>query len=91
MKGKFIVFEGCDGVGKSTQSALLAKRLLDEYPGRNIVLVKEPGTTALGEYLRDLLKHSDIEMHPDAEALLFNAARVQLIQEDIQQKEDCCS
>ena len=83
MTGNFIVFEGCDGVGKSTQSALLAERLRGHYLKRNVVLVKEPGTTALGEHLRDLLKHSDIDMTSDAEALLFNAARVQLIEEVI--------
>jgi dTMP kinase len=68
----FIALEGLDGTGKSTQAPLLA-----DYLGA--VLVREPGGTALGERLRQLLiDHHTGDLGPRAEALLFLAARAEL-------------
>ena len=72
----FISFEGGEGAGKTTQAGLLHSRLCDlEIP---CDLVREPGGTTLGEYLRNYLK-SDQPLTPEAELLLFEAARVELV------------
>jgi dTMP kinase len=74
------VFEGPDGVGKSTQVALLADWLREA--GQSPVVVREPGGTALGEAVRTLLLHPSAAAAPlDAltEALLFAAARAELV------------
>ena len=76
----FISFEGIDGSGKSTQAVLLAERLGAE--GREVVAVREPGGTALGERIRELLLDGP-EMSPWAEAALFAAARAELVAEVI--------
>ena len=78
--GLFIVFEGGEGSGKSTQAEHLLHRLSEV--GRQSVLVREPGTTALGAYLRDYLK-SKRPLTLEAELLLFAAARAQLVAEEI--------
>jgi dTMP kinase len=75
MKGLLITFEGPEGAGKSTQVELLRAALADRAP----VVTREPGGTPLGERLRDLLLHSDVDMTPEAEMLLFMAARAQLV------------
>jgi dTMP kinase len=69
-RGRFIVFEGVDGVGKSTQAARLAARL-------GAVLTREPGSTALGVQLRALLLDPAVEIGDRAEALLMAADRAQ--------------
>jgi dTMP kinase len=72
-----IVFEGGEGVGKSTQIRLLAEYLAESaVPG---VALREPGGTPLGEELRRVVLSPDHEISPRAEALLFMAARAQLI------------
>lgn len=76
----FVSFEGVDGSGKSTQARLLAERLDGE--GREVVLTREPGGTAAGERIRDLLLHGE-ELAPWTEAALFAAARAQLVDEVI--------
>jgi dTMP kinase len=76
----FVTFEGVDGSGKSTQARLLAERLREE--GREVVLTREPGGTALGEQVRSLLLHGE-QIAPWAEAALFAAARAQLVDEVI--------
>jgi dTMP kinase len=76
----FVTFEGLDGSGKSTQARLLAKALADE--GRDVVATREPGGTALGERIRDLLL-GGTDVSPWAEASLFAAARAQLVEEVI--------
>ena len=76
----FVTFEGIDGSGKSTQVRLLAERLRAE--GRDVVETREPGGTALGERIRELILHGD-SMAPWAEAALFAAARAQLVDEVI--------
>lgn len=76
----FITFEGVDGSGKSTQARLLAERLGED--GREVVVTREPGGTALGEQIRALLLHGG-DVAPWAEATLFAAARAQLVEEVI--------
>lgn len=71
----FIAFEGGEGAGKTTQAGLLHAALQElDYPAR---LLREPGGSVLGEYLRDYLK-SARPLTPEAELLLFAAARVEL-------------
>ena len=69
--GCFITFEGIDGAGKSTHVGWVAERI--EASGRAVVATREPGGTALGEKLRELLLHEP--MARDSEALLMFAAR----------------
>ena len=73
----FISFEGIDGSGKSTQVARLAAAL--RAAGRTVVLVREPGGTALSESIRALLLDPAAEIHATAELFLFTAARAQLV------------
>jgi dTMP kinase len=83
MKGSLITFEGAEGSGKSTQLSLLAERLLSE--GWPVRTVREPGGTPIGEEIRHTLKHSAANqaMTPEAELLLMNASRAQLVREVI--------
>ncbi|MDJ1122240.1 dTMP kinase [Olsenella sp. YH-ols2217] len=77
-RGRFITLEGTDGVGKSTQAALLADAL--EARGLEVVRLREPGGTALGERVRALLLEPTEEpVSPIAELLLFEASRAQLV------------
>jgi dTMP kinase len=76
----FITFEGVDGAGKSTQVRLLAEQLRAE--GRQVLETREPGGTALGEKVRDVILAVG-SLAPWAEALLFAAARAQLVDEVI--------
>ena len=72
--GRFIVFEGGEGAGKSTQARLLAEALRER--GLEVLLTREPGGTPGGEAIRELLLHPPGEGWPaQAEALLFAAAR----------------
>lgn len=74
MKARFIVLEGIEGVGKSTQIPLLAEWL--KQCGCRVTLTREPGGTALGEEIRALLLSRRQEgMCPDSEMLLMFAAR----------------
>jgi len=83
MKGIFITFEGTEGGGKSTQAASLAARLQEN--GRKVRVLREPGGTPIGEEIRHTLKHSDSNhaMTSEAELLLMNASRAQLVREII--------
>ena len=73
----FLAFEGADGAGKSTQVKLRAEHF--ERQGREVVICREPGGTELGEKLRGiLLDPGSGDMGPEAEVLLFMAARAQL-------------
>ncbi len=76
-RGRLVTFEGGEGSGKSTQAAALAARL--EAAARPAVRLCEPGGTPLGETLRDLILHSGPEITPEAELLLFLAARAELV------------
>ncbi|HWH24321.1 MAG TPA: dTMP kinase [Candidatus Limnocylindria bacterium] len=77
----FITLEGPDGAGKSSQAALLGERL--RAAGREVVLTREPGGTELGEQVRGVLLGGGPARDPLADALLFNAARRQLVDEVI--------
>ncbi|TAL02555.1 MAG: dTMP kinase [Verrucomicrobia bacterium] len=81
MKGLFITFEGTEGSGKSTQVALLVERL--RGLGRTVRVLREPGGTPIGEEIRHTLKHSHASdaMTSEAELLLMNASRAQLVRE----------
>ena len=82
LKGLFITFEGLDGCGKSTQMELLATALRER--GYVVLVTREPGGTALGESIRDLLldpRHHG--MSTRAEALLYAAARAHLVEQVI--------
>jgi dTMP kinase len=83
MKGLFITFEGTEGGGKSTQIALLAQTL--RVQGYSVITLREPGGTPIGEEIRHTLKHSlsNHAMTPEAELLLMNASRAQLVREVI--------
>ena len=83
MAGLFVTFEGTEGSGKSTQIQLLARRL--EGLGRKVLSLREPGGTPLGEEIRHTLKHSSAGagMCPEAELLLVNASRAQLVRQII--------
>jgi dTMP kinase len=83
MSGMFITFEGNEGSGKTTQIALLVGRL--RSLGRSVLSLREPGGTPIGEEIRHTLKHSNQNsaMTPEAELLLMNASRAQLVREVI--------
>lgn len=83
MSGLFITFEGTEGGGKSTQIKLLAERL--RGLGCTVRVLREPGGTPIGEEIRHTLKHSDCNhaMTSEAELLLMNASRAQLVREVI--------
>jgi dTMP kinase len=71
--GFFISFEGIDGAGKSTHVDAFRGLMQDRYPNKEVVMTREPGGTALGEQLRNLLL--DAPMNLETEALLMFAAR----------------
>src|SRR6266700_1477105 len=82
-KGLFISFEGTEGCGKSTQVELLVQRL--RALGYIVRKHREPGGTPIGEEIRHTLKHShqNHAMTAEAELLLMNASRAQLVREVI--------
>ncbi len=77
INGLFITLEGGEGAGKSVQLEALAAELSGQGP--NIVTTREPGGTPLGERLREVLLDVDSEFDPLAEAMLFAAARTELV------------
>jgi dTMP kinase len=74
MAGLFVTFEGIDRSGKTTQARLLCEAL-----GEEAHAVREPGGTEVGERLRDLLKNQTLSIAPETEALMFAAARAELV------------
>jgi dTMP kinase len=82
-KGVFITFEGSEGCGKSTQIDFLARQL--RTIGYRVRMAREPGGTPIGEEIRHTLKHSksNAAMTAEAELLLMNASRAQLVREVI--------
>ena len=72
-RGWFIVFEGVDGSGKSTQIELLSMKLRDE--GVDHVLEREPSDGNIGRFIRDYAEAGDRYLQPESEALLFTADR----------------
>jgi dTMP kinase len=78
MRGLFVTFEGIDRSGKTTQARLLCDAL-----GADALGVREPGGTEAGERVRAILKDQSIALSPETEALLFAAARAELVSEVI--------
>jgi dTMP kinase len=82
IKGLFFAFEGIDGCGKSSQAALLVRRLSEQ--DYHVVATREPGGTAIAEKIRQvLLDPNNHEMTSECELLLYLAARAQHIREKI--------
>jgi dTMP kinase len=82
MRGLFIVFDGIDGCGKSTQLARAAERLVRE--GHKVVTTREPGGTAIAEKIRSVILSSDHKAMVDqCELLLYAASRAQHVREKI--------
>lgn len=77
-RGRLLVLEGAEGVGKTTQVTRLVEALVAR--GERAVAFREPGGTPLGDAVRALLLSPDSEVAPRAEALLFMAARAQLLE-----------
>jgi dTMP kinase len=80
-RGMLIVFEGPEGAGKSTQLRLLADWLGQR--GHDVVAVREPGGTIVGDEIRRVLLDPASDIVPRAEALLFMASRAQLVEREI--------
>jgi len=76
VRGVFVTFEGGEGVGKSTQSLLLADRLRDA--GAVVLRTREPGGTPVGDRIRDLLLDPDVVMDARTELFLYQASRAEL-------------
>ena len=88
MKGKFIVFEGIDGSGKTTQINQLSQWITESNlipKNKQLVVTREPGGTKLGQSIRSLLLDTSIEKNPDSitELLLYTADRAQHVNEII--------
>jgi len=77
----FIVFEGPEGAGKTTQAKLLYRYL--ENKGYDVVLTREPGGTKLAEAIRKIILSPKMKIYPMTELLLYEAARAQHIEEVI--------
>lgn len=78
-RGRLITIEGLDGAGKTTQAAALAGEL--EARGVPVRLLREPGGVEVSERIRDLVKDPALDVTPRAEALLYAAARAQLVEQ----------
>ena len=82
MKGKFVTFEGCEGVGKSRQVKLLAEYL--DNNNIKYIVTREPGGSSVSEQIRSvILDQNNGNMTDSCEALLYAAARAQLLEEKI--------
>jgi dTMP kinase len=80
-RGLLVVFEGAEGAGKSTQLRVLADWL--RARGRDVVAVREPGGTVVGDEIRRILLDPNSDIVPRSEALLFMASRAQLVEREI--------
>lgn len=82
LRGKFIVFDGPEGSGKSTQTELLHRRLVSA--GVDVLLARDPGSTRIGEQVRQILLNPEHqEMGMRCEMLLYMASRAQMMAEQI--------
>ena len=87
MKGTFVTFEGCEGVGKSRQIKLLEEYLIKNK--KEYYLTREPGGTPVSEQIRSvILDGKNVSMTDECEALLYAAARVQLLKEIVKPRLD---
>jgi dTMP kinase len=82
MRGRLITIEGLDGAGKTTLAEGLAASLRAD--GREVELLREPGGVELSERIRTLVKDPGLRVDPRAEALLYAAARAQLVAERVE-------
>lgn len=80
-RGKLITVEGVDGAGKTTLTLALRDGLRER--GVDAKLLREPGGVRLAELIRELVKNPELEVSARAEALLYAAARAQLVQETL--------
>ena len=91
--GRLITVEGLDGAGKTTLVAGLTRELAAR--GRELLVLREPGGVELSERIRELVKDPELAVDPRAEALLYAAARAQLVAEQLVPLLDagsgCCS
>jgi dTMP kinase len=79
-KGLFLVLDGTEGCGKSTQVARLSHRLCKEFGERGIATVRDPGTTIVGDQIRSILLNPDNDgMNMRCEMLLYMAARAEMM------------
>jgi len=81
VRGRLITIEGLDGAGKTTLAAELARALSTR--GVQVEVLREPGGVACSERIRELVKDPDLEVGARAEALLYAAARAQLVEERV--------
>ncbi len=81
-RGRLITVEGLDGAGKTTLAGALAGALHER--GQEVFVLREPGGVELSERIRALVKDPRLEIHPRAEALLYAAARAQLVAEQLE-------
>jgi dTMP kinase len=80
-RGRLITIEGLDGAGKSTLAQALAREIAER--GLRVELLREPGGVDVSERIRALVKDPALAVAPRAEALLYAAARAQLVQEQL--------
>jgi dTMP kinase len=80
--GRLITVEGLDGAGKTTLVAGLTRELAAR--GRELLVLREPGGVELSERIRELVKDPGLNVDPRAEALLYAAARAQLVAEELE-------
>src|SRR5207237_1523476 len=81
-RGVFLSFEGGEGSGKSVQAKVLVDAL--QKRGLDVVLTREPGGTAAGERIREIVLHAqEIALSPEAQVLLYSTARAQNVREVI--------
>jgi dTMP kinase len=81
-RGRLITVEGLDGAGKTTLVASLAEALTGR--DREVTVLREPGGVDVSERIRALVKDPELSIHPRAEALLYAAARAQLVAEQLE-------
>jgi len=79
-KGVFLVIEGLDGSGKTTQAALLAEKLSEKY---TVLLTAEPSRGKIGSFIRDSCLYEQTRLPTEAEALLFAADRIEHMQTEL--------
>lgn len=83
-RGLFLSFEGGEGSGKSLQAKKLAAALTKAHPEHEVVITREPGGTPAGEQIREILLHAkEIALSPEAQVLLYSAARAQNVRDVI--------
>lgn len=84
MPGYIVVIEGGHGAGKTIQARKLYAALLKSDEDSDVILVREPGGTVVGETVRSILLNAEkMSLDPRAACLLFNASRAQLIKEEV--------